>query len=143
MKKNGGQGLALGPQIEPGLDAILAGLKADSFLQELSRDGFADKAAHSCHAIGLRAGTADQSLSAGQVSTDMRHAIRDGVQFRALQTIPTHEQPPVHPSDLHPQEQGIFVDLPLCLRVDSALRSVLRRPARCKGAIAVLSYSHD
>ncbi|MGA1834202.1 Fic family protein [Rhizobium wenxiniae] len=45
MQKTGGQGFARGPQIDRGLDALFAGLKADNFLAGLSRDAFADKAA--------------------------------------------------------------------------------------------------
>lgn len=45
MQKTGGQGFARGPQIDRGLDALFAGLKADNLLAGLSRDEFADKAA--------------------------------------------------------------------------------------------------
>lgn len=45
MQKTGGQGFARGPQIDRGLDALFAGLKADNFLSGLSRDEFTDKAA--------------------------------------------------------------------------------------------------
>lgn len=45
MQKTGGQGFARGVQIDRGLDALFADLKADNFLSGLSRDEFTDKAA--------------------------------------------------------------------------------------------------